>query len=187
MTVHAFRRRLVIGAPLLGGMAVLLGCAQAPPPPASAQVATSPDVLIRNLPPGQPALVATGLAAYGTVQAVDPSSREVVLRTASGGTLGLRAGPEFRSLRQLRPGTRVVAAYDGSGTARLMMPPRPGTPMRPGVQLGTVEAVEVGGRRFVMGGAQGGRRLVTIENAAMMAFATRLAPGDEVAVTTATP
>ncbi len=187
MTAHAIRRRLVMGAPLVGAVAALLGCAETPPPPASAQVSTSPDVLIRNLPPGQPALVATGLAAYGTVQVVDPTSREVVVRTAGGGTLGLTAGPDFRNLRQLRPGTRVVAAFDDSGTARLMMPPRPGAPMRPGVQRGTVEAVEVGGRRFVMAGSQGARRLVTIENAAMMAFATRLAPGDEIAVTTAAP
>ena len=57
--------------------------------------------------------------------------------------------------------------------------------MGPGVQvLGDRAAMEVGGHRLVVIDPQGARQLVTVADPAMMAFVTRLAPGDEVAVTT---
>ena len=67
------------------------------------------------------------------------------------------------------------------------MPPRNADVARPGRLRGTIEAVEVGGRRLVVAGPAGARQLVTIADPAMMAFATRLGPGDEVAVTSAAP
>lgn len=185
MAVQAIRRRLMMIVPLAAAAAGLLGCAETPAPPASMQVASNPDLVIRNLPPGQPALVADGIAAYGTVQAADAGTREVILTTTSGGTFTLMAGQDFRNLRQLRPGTRVVAVYDANGMVRLALPPRNASAARPGLLRGTIEAVEVGGRRLVVVGPSATRQLVTIADPAMMAFATRLGPGDEVAVTSA--
>ena len=187
VTQRALRRRLLQAGPLAVFMAGILGCAEAPPPPASAQIASNPDLVMRSLPPGQPALAATGIAAFGTVQGIDPTSREVLLTTTSGGTFTLTAGPDLRTLRQLRPGTRVVAIYDANGGARVGLPPRNADIARPGRLRGTIVAVEVGGRRLVVAGPQGVRQLVTIADPAMMAFVTRLAPGDEVAVTTGGP
>ena len=184
MAVDAIRRRRLMLAPFAVVVAGLLGCAETPPPPASMQVASNPDLVIRNLPPGQPTMVASGIAAFGTVQAVDVATREVVLTTTSGGTFTLTAGQDFRNLRQLRPGSRVVAIYDANGMVRLASPPRNADAARPGRLRGTIEAVEVGGRRLVVAGPAGARQLVTIPDPAMMAFATRLGPGDEVAVTT---
>ncbi len=172
-----------MAVPLAGAVAGLLGCAETPPPPASDQIASNPDLIMRSVPAGQPALAATGIAAFGLVQGVDPSSREVVLTTTSGGTVTLTAGPDFRNLRQLRPGTRVVAAYGADGTVRLLMPPRSADASRPGWLRGTIAAVEVGGRRLVVASPPDMRQLVSVADPALMAFVTRLAPGDEVAVT----
>ncbi|MEO3474048.1 hypothetical protein AAFN86_19420 [Roseomonas sp. CAU 1739] len=185
VAVQAISRRLMVVAPLAVAAAGLLGCAETPAPPASMQVASNPDLVIRNLPPGQPALVASGMAAYGTVQAADAGTREVILKTTSGGTFTLTAGQDFRNLRLLRPGARVVAVYDANGMVRLASPPRNADATRPGVLRGTIEAVEVGGRRLVVAVPAGARQLVTIADPAMMAFATRLGPGDEVAITSA--
>ena len=184
MTECLLRQRYLMNLSLAGALVALLGCAETPPPPASAQIASNPDLVMRSLPPGQPALAADAIAAYGTVQGVDATSREVVLTTTSGGSFTLTAGPAFRNLRQVRAGTRLVAIYDASGAARLAWPPRDADLARPGRLRGTIQAIEVGGRRLVVAGPQGTRQLVTIADPAMMAFVTRLAPGDEVAVMT---
>lgn len=183
MAVHVIRRRRLMLVPFAVVVSGLLGCAETPAPAASMQVASNPDLVIRNLPPGQPTLVADGIAAYGLVQAADANTREVILTTTSGGTFTLTAGQDLRTMRQFRPGTRVVAVYDANGIVRLALPPRNADAARPGRLRGTIEAVEVGGRRLIVVGPAGARHLVTFSDPAMMAFATRLGPGDEVAVT----
>lgn len=179
------QRRVILGAWLVGLSAGLAGCAEPPPPPppVSDRIATDPDLVMRSLAPGQPALAAGGVAAFGTVQGVDAAAREVVLTTTSGGTFTLTAGPDFRSLRQLRAGSRVIAVYDATGATRLVLPPRNADASRPGWLRGSIAAVEVGGARLVVAERSGARQLVTIADPAMRAFVTRLGPGDEVAVT----
>lgn len=178
------RRRLVVGLPLFAAMGALLGCETAPPPASSPPIASEPDVVIRNTAAGATEAVLVSIAAFATVQAVDTRSREVVLTAPNGGTFGLRAPPEFRTLGRLRTGTRVIVEYDANGAVRLALPPRASAQAFSGRERGTIEAVELGGRRVTMVGADGLRRTLSIPDPAMMAFATRLAPGDGIGITT---
>jgi hypothetical protein len=178
------RRRLVVGLPLVAAMGALLGCESAPPATSVPPIASEPNVVIRNTAAGATDSVLVSIAAFATVQAVDTASREVVLTARNGGTFGLRAPPEFRTLGRLRTGTRVVVEYDANGAMRLALPPRANAQAFSGRMRATIESVEIGGRRVTVVGADGLRRTLSIPDPAMMAFATRLGPGDEIGVTT---
>lgn len=158
-------RRPVLGMFVLAGAGALSGCA-APPPPI-------PDRRVE------------AIAAFGTVQAVSASTRQVGVTTLSGGLFDMMAGPEFRDLRRLRRGTRVVVAYGADGTVRLRALPLPAG-AGAGWQRGTIRQIEPGGARLVVEGLPEGSGNLLVGEDAMRAFLTRLAPGDEVAVTLAT-
>ena len=92
------RRGLLCGS---FGMLILAGCAaDQPPPPAAAA------------PPPPP----TGVAEVGvveviaTVESVDRTAREVLLRGPQGGLLTVRVGRQVRNFDRLRAGQRLVRA-----------------------------------------------------------------------------
>ncbi|BDG71514.1 hypothetical protein [Roseomonas fluvialis] len=161
MSDSVSRRSVLVAVPLLGG-AFVQGCAAPPAPP--------------------PTPVVERIAAYGTVRAVTPSTRQVAVTTTSGALFDLTAGPEFRDLPRLRAGTQVVVAYGEDGTVRIVTLPLPaGVGGRPWLR-GTIVAVEPGGALLRVTGLPEGNGVLSIPQAAMRAFATRLGPGDEVGV-----
>jgi hypothetical protein len=167
------RRGLIAGAVLLGAAPAIVACVEPPqaPPPAEP-------------PPPLPML--GSIAAYGTVQDVSAVSRQVVIRTASGALLDASPGSDFREMGRLRPGLRLVVEYDARGDVRLGFP-RPSETPRSGRIRGTIQDVVRGGREVSITDQQGVTVTFEVPDPAMMAFLTRLRPGDDVAVTVLEP
>lgn len=163
------RRGLLGVAVLLGVTPVITACVAPPqaPPPAE--------------PPPPLPMLGT-IAAYGTVQDVSAVSRQVVIRTAGGALFDVSPGPEFREMGRLRPGLRLVVEYDARGSVGLGFP-RPSETPRSGRIRGTIHDVVRGGREVSITDQQGLTVTFEVPHPAMMAFLTRLRPGDEVAVT----
>lgn len=169
MNLFRMRRRLLGGAVLFGVAPAIVACVAPPqaPPPAEP-------------PPPLPML--GSIAAYGTVQHVSTVSRQVVIRTASGALLDASPGQDFRGMGRLRPGVRLAVEYDARGGARLGFP-RPSETPRSGRIRGTIQDIARGGREVSITDQQGVTVTFEVPDPAMMAFLTRLQPGDEVAVT----
>ena len=60
-----------------------------------------------------------------TVVSIDPASRHVVVRKATGETATLKAPPEIRNLDQLRPGDTITATYSIETEYALSPPNKP--------------------------------------------------------------
>lgn len=160
--IDAFSRRATVL-----GLGLLAAC-MPPPEPTPAPPAEAPPL---------PAL--ESLAAQVGVEAADAASRSVVLRTASGGLLNVTLAP---GAAMPRPGSRALFEYDDRGAARLLpLPQRPRTVPR-GRAAATVKEVERGGRHMTLVDAAGTEQDFALTHPAMMALATRLAPGEAVAV-----
>jgi hypothetical protein len=165
------RRSALLGL-AVGCGGLVSGCV-APPEPTPAPLAEPP-----------PLPVLASLAAQVGVEVADPGTRQVVLRTASGGQMNvtLAAGTAMP-----RAGSRVLFQYDDRGAARVLpVPRRPGA-VPPGMIAATIREVERGGRHMALVDAAGIEAAFALPHPAMMAFATRLAPGEAVAVSVAGP
>lgn len=164
-----FPRRL-----LLAGLLPLAGCVLPPTPsaPPQATAATEP-----------PPPVLASLAAFATVKLLDPGTRHAVLETSGGAVIDMTAAPQARNFGALRQGARVVVEFDAGGGVRIAPVARLTRANATGRILATVREVSVGGGNMVLAGPEGGTQYVALQNPPMMAFATRLRPGDEVAVT----
>ena len=117
---------------------------------------------LAQAPPGQPegAVVAHTAEALVTVEAVDRTSREVVLRGTSGDRFALVASPAV-DIAQVKPGDRVVVRYVEALAASLARPGQGGTGgvvEQSGVTRGTPEGTAPAGRAERLVGAT-----VTIE------------------------
>ena len=163
--IHPRRLLLALALPLAGCLPP-----SAPTPQQPASVAPPPPVL-------------ASLAAFATVKFLDPGTRHAVLETTGGAVVEMTAAPEVRNFGTLRQGTRVVVEYDANGVVRIAQASRITRAEAAGRMRATVREVAVGGGRMVLDGADGVTREVTLPNPPMMAFATRLRTGDEVAVT----
>ena len=164
-----FPRRL-----LLAGLLPLGGCVL-PPTPSAPPRATAPSE--------PPPPVLNSLAAFATVKLLDPGTRHAVLETSGGAVLDMTAAPQARNFGALRQGARVVVEYDAGGAVRIVPAARLARANATGRILATVREVAVGGGSMVLAGPDGGTHHVALQNPPMMAFATRLRAGDEVAVT----
>ncbi len=164
MTRPLLRRLLILAA--LPVAACTLPSTSAPPRPA---------------PAAPPPPVLASLAAFATVRFMDPGTRQAVLETSGGAVIDMTAAPQARNLGTLRPGARVVVEYDANGTVRIAPAARMARDAG-GRTRATVREIAVGGSSMVLAGPGGGTQDVTLQNPPMMAFATRLRPGDEVAV-----
>jgi hypothetical protein len=159
-------------------------------PAARAQTATPP--------PGVTMGELTRLTA--TVESVDTTTREVLLRGEGGNLVTVKAGPELRNLAQVRPGDRVVLDYQEAIAVEIVRPgdtrppvggvaaagraepgQRPaglaGEAVRVRVRVDTVDA-DAGVVTFT--GPRGATRRVTVREPAMRDFVRGLRAGEEV-------
>ncbi|GGJ26283.1 hypothetical protein [Neoroseomonas lacus] len=167
---HTLSRRLLLAVTL-----PLAACSMpTPPPPPPAAAAPPPPVL-------------ASLAAFATVKFLDPGTRRAVLETTGGAVVDMTAAPEVRNFGTLRQGARVVVEYDANGAVRIAQASRITRAEAAGRMRATVREVAIGGGRLVLDRPNGVTQEVLVQNAAMMAFATRLRAGDEVAVTLTQP
>jgi hypothetical protein len=169
-----------IGALLL---AALSACqSPAPAPPAPTQVAHTKQVT-------------------ATVESVDMSTRQVLLRTPDGTRATVVAGPEVRNLPQLRAGDRVNVTYQVAiavqmaqpGTAPLnaaaLVTQRAAPGQLPGGAVGgvitarvTVVSLAPDGTSVTFTGPSGVSHIAEVSDPQMRSFVQRLRPGDQVDV-----
>ncbi|MDO9714278.1 hypothetical protein [Paracraurococcus lichenis] len=138
-----------------------------------------------------------------TVESVDLTTREVLLRGPEGGLMTVRVRPDVRRLNELKPGDQIVARYADAVAVRMARPEEASMP--PSVQAGSATAgadrppgAVVGGQTSAIVtiqevdpvrsavtfiGPAGVPRRVVVQDPAMRDFASGLKPGDRVNVT----
>jgi hypothetical protein len=167
-----------------------LALAAAAVPAAMAQTATpSPGAATSRL---------TTLTA--TVEAVDMTTREVLLRGEGGRLATVVAGPEVRNLAQVRPGDRVVLDYQEAIAVEIVRPGDTRPPVggvaaagraepgqRPAGVVGEavrvrvrIDAVDASAGVVTFTGPRGATRTVAVREPAMRDFVRGLRPGEEV-------
>ena len=87
-----------------------------------------------------------------------------------------------RNLARLRPGMAVIAEYDATGRPRIASTNIDAQAVAPNRIRGLLVEVQQGGAYLVVAGPERVPVLVAVPSPAMMAFATRLRPGDDIAV-----
>jgi Cu/Ag efflux protein CusF len=143
------------------------------------------------------------IEASAIVEAIDYSTREVVLRDAQGRQTLVKAGPEVRNLAQVKKGDRVVVRFTEGFAAQVV---KPGTGVtgvqaetsmvraapgeQPGATIGeqiktTVKVYEVDpyANTIEVIGPRGYNRRLKVKDPQGIAFIRGLKKGDEVEVT----
>ena len=152
-------------------------------------------------PAPSPTHVALTRQLVATVESVDMSTRQVLLRTPGGALATVVAGPEVRNLPQLRAGDRVTVTYQEAvavqmaqpGTAPLnaaaLVTQRAAQGQLPagavsGVVTARVTVVSVApdGTSVTFTGPRGVVHTAEVWNSQMQSFVQRLRPGDQVDV-----
>jgi hypothetical protein len=148
--------------------------------------------------PGAAASRLTTLTA--TVESVDMTTREVLLRGEGGRLATVAAGPEVRNLAQVRPGDRVVMEYQEAIAAEIVRPGDTRPPVAGAVGAGRAEpgqrpaglagevvrvrvridAVDADAGVVTFTGPRGATRTVAAREPAMRDFVRGLRPGEEV-------
>jgi hypothetical protein len=149
-------------------------------------------------PPGVTMGEVTRLTA--TVESVDPTTREVLLRGEGGNLVTVKAGPEVRNLAQVRPGDQVVLDYQEAIAVEIVRPGDTRPPVsdlaaagraepgqRPAGMAGEavrvrvrIDAVDPGAGVVTFTGPRGATRRVAARQPAMRDFVRGLRPGEEV-------
>jgi hypothetical protein len=148
----------------------------------------------------QPAPAGIGRTATltATVESVDPTTRQAVLRGEDGALTTLTVSPEVRNLRQVKPGDRVVVTYEQALAASVTAPgdtrppvaggeavgrARPGE--RPGAAAGKLVRVRVkidaaapAGDSVTFTGPRGNQLTLPVADPGMQTFVRGLKPGD---------
>ena len=151
------------------------------------------------LPP--PANVAHTKQLVATVESVDMSTREVLLRTQDGARATVVAGPDVRNLPQVRAGDRVTITYRVAIAVQMAAPgsappdaagvaaERAAAGELPGGAVGglitarvTLVSASPDGTSVVYTGPNGIRHNADVQNLKMQAFVQQLKPGDQVDV-----
>ena len=171
----------------------------------SALAILSTAVLLAACAPQPPKSVARSetVEASAIVEAIDYSTREVVLRDAQGRQTLVKAGPEVRNLAQVKKGDRVVVRFTEGFAAQVV---KPGTGVtgvqaetsmvraapgeQPGATIGeqirtTVKVYEVDpyANTIEVTGPRGYNRRLKVKDPQGIAFIRGLKKGDEVEVT----
>jgi hypothetical protein len=143
------------------------------------------------------------IEASAIVEAIDYSTREVVLRDAQGRQTLVKAGPEVRNLAQVKKGDRVVVRFTEGFAAQVV---KPGTGVtgvqaetsatraapgeRPAATVGeqirtTVKVYDVDpyANTIEVTGPRGYNRRLKVKDPQAIAFIRGLKKGDEVEVT----
>ena len=151
--------------------------------------------------PPPPTDVAHTKQLVATVETVDISTRQVLLRTPDGAHATVVAGPEVRNLAQLRAGDRVTVTYQEAVAVQMAQPGT--TPLNaaalvtqraaPGQLPGgavsgvitarvTVVSVAPDGTSVIFTGPSGVSHTADVSDPRMQSFVQRLKPGDQVDV-----
>ena len=153
--------------------------------------------------PPKPLAMSETVEASAIVEAIDYSTREVVLRDAQGRQTLVKAGPEVRNLAQVKKGDRVVVRFTEGFAAQVV---KPGTGVtgvqaessatraapgeRPAATVGeqvrtTVKVYEVDpyANTIEVTGPRGYNRRLKVKDPQAIAFIRGLKKGDEVEVT----
>jgi hypothetical protein len=151
--------------------------------------------------PPKPFEISEAVTATATVVDIDPRSRTLLLKDASGTQMAVQAGPEVRNFDQIKVGDRVVATYreafaaevvkPGSGqTGAAMVAGRAEPGQRPGMAVGDVVTttvkvwdVDTIGNIIEYTDARGYNRRLKVRDPKAIAFIRGLRKGDEVQVT----
>ena len=152
-------------------------------------------------PPPPPTHVARTSQLVATVETVDMTTRQVLLRTPGGALATVVAGPEVRNLPQLRAGDRVNVTYQVAIAVQMAQPGT--TPLNaaalvtqraaPGQLPGgavsgvitarvTVVSVAPDGTSVTFTGPSGVSHTAEVSDPQMQSFVQRLQPGDQVDV-----
>ena len=152
-------------------------------------------------PAPPPTNVAHTMQLVATVESVDMSTRQVLLRTPDGARATVVAGPAVRNLPQLKAGDRITITYQeaiavqmaqpGSappdaaavGAERAVLGQLPGGAVR-GVVTARVTVVSVApdGTSVTFTGPSGVRHTADVRDPKMQSFVQHLKPGDQVDV-----
>jgi hypothetical protein len=151
--------------------------------------------------PPSPTQVTHTKQLIATVESVDLSTRQVLLRTPDGARATVVAGPEVRNLPQLRAGDRVNVTYQVAvavqmaqpGTAPLnaaaLVTQRAAPGQLPGGAVGgvitarvTVVSLAPDGTSVTFTGPSGVSHTADVSDPQMRSFVQRLKPGDQVDV-----
>jgi hypothetical protein len=153
--------------------------------------------------PSKPLALSETVEASAIVEAIDYSTREVVLRDAQGRQSVVKAGPEVRNLAQVKKGDRVVVRFTEAFAAQVV---KPGTGVtgvqadtsvvraapgeRPAATVGeqirtTVKVYDVDpyANTIEVTGPHGYNRRLKVKDPHAIAFIRDLKKGDEVEVT----
>ncbi|UCH73525.1 MAG: hypothetical protein JSU82_14445 [Rhodospirillales bacterium] len=151
----------------------------------------------------EPASVEERIEATATVEKLDLSTRQVVLKTEDGRMLTIVAGPEVRNLDQIDIGDTVKAVYVWGVAARMATPGQAaaGTEVstgvlraaegeKPGAIVGesvrtvvTIVSFDAKSNLVTFSAPDGLVRSVVVRTPQMQEFARGLKPGDEVELT----
>ena len=147
------------------------------------------------------AAVAWTTEARATVESVDQTSREVVLRGPGGSLFTVTAGPAVQNFSQIKPGDQVVVRYVEALAARLAKPDESGGAVAaqggiartspPGASpsgvMGDqiratiqVEQIDRANNRLTFTGPSGAVRTVAVHDPDAQRFLHTLKPGDRV-------
>ena len=152
-------------------------------------------------PPPAPASVAHTKQLVATVESVDISTHQVLLRTPDGAHATVVAGPEVRNLAQLRAGDRVTVTYQEAIAVQMAQPgsapldagalvaQRAALGQLPGGAVGGVVSARVSvvsvapnGTSVTFTGPRGVLHTADVQDPKMQSFVQRLKPGDQVDV-----
>ena len=166
------------------GLLVSLAACEPPPPP-----------------PPAPAAVQRTKQIVATVESVDMTTRQVLLRTANGSRATVVAGPDVRNLPQLRAGDRVTITYQEALAVQMApagtAPPsavavggdRAAPGQLPGGAVGgvvvgrvTIVSVAPDGTSVTFVGQNGVTHTADVQDPKMQAFVRQLRPGNQVDV-----
>lgn len=153
--------------------------------------------------PRQGAIVGEAAEVRATVETVDLTAREVLLRGEDGGLITVWVGPEVWRLDELKPTDKIVVRYTEALAVRMARPDEVGKPPSvetssttagadrpPGAVVGeqktaivTIQEIDPNRNLVTFVGPAGLPRRAVLQDPGMQAFARGLKPGDKVNVT----
>jgi hypothetical protein len=150
----------------------------------------------------QPTMVDKSLTAVAVVESTDPTTRQILLSGPGGRLMTLTAGPEIRNFGQIQAGDRLVLTFRRAVAVQLA-PPGSALPPAAGL-LGAsraargelpagagfeavqvtvhVDSVDRAAHSVTFTDPDGASHTVEVHNPAMIRFARKLKPGDNVQI-----
>ncbi len=163
-----------------GGLLLALGSPAAAQTPSAPPAATPPAAKTTESKPG--VVYAETTTLHATVEAVDPATREVTLKTSKGKVVTIKAGPEVKNFDQIHVGDVLTARYlesvalvvrktdagPGANESRTVeVAPKGHKPAARIVETrevtATVEAIDYATRTVTLRGPEGNARTIKVD------------------------